>query len=123
LTARYRYDYSPAAFLLSELDGMRIISSSSCDFLQKVPGLGICSTVLRRLTSPSDPTLAVFSPGSTQPAAILYDALDQFERKSPKADESIRSIRPDLANAVDTCIEAAGREADVIWQRKLLKVS
>ena len=71
----------------------------------------------------SDPSLAVFRPGSDHPAAILFDALDHFERKSPKADESIRSIRPELANAVDTCIEAAGRETEPHWQKKLLRVS
>lgn len=70
----------------------------------------------------TDSSLAVFRPGSTHPASILYDALDNFERKSPKADESIRSIRPELADAVDTCIQAAGREIEVTWQRKLLKV-
>lgn len=64
----------------------------------------------------------MFRPGSTHPASILYDAFDHFERKSPKADENIRSIRPELADAVDTCIQAAGREIEVIWQRKLLKV-
>ena len=68
-------------------------------------------------------SLAVFSPGSTHPAAILYDALDHFDRKSPKADESIRSIRAELSGAVDTCVEAAGREVEVIWQRRLLRVS
>lgn len=54
---------------------------------------------------------------------MLYDALDHFERKSPKADEAIRSIRPDLARAVDTCIEAAGQEWEVTWQRRLLKAA
>ncbi|WVF72368.1 hypothetical protein IAT40_007183 [Kwoniella sp. CBS 6097] len=102
-----RYDHPPAVHLVGELDGLRIISSSTCEFVQKVP----------------DCTLAVFSPGSSHPAAILYDALDHFDRKSPKADESIRSIRPDLANAVDTCVEAAGREIEVTWQRRLLRAA
>lgn len=102
-----RHDYPPSTFFIGELDGLRILSSNTCDFLQKVP----------------EPSLAVFRPGSTHPAAILYDALDHFDRKSPKADESIRSIRPDLANAVDTCIDAAGREVEVVWQRKLLRVN
>jgi hypothetical protein len=70
----------------------------------------------------SDSSLAVFSPGSSHPASVLYDALEHFDAKSPKADEAIRSIRPDLANAVDTCIEAAGREVDTYWQKRLLKV-
>jgi hypothetical protein len=71
----------------------------------------------------SDSSLAVFSPGSSHPASVLYDALEHFDAKSPKADEAFRSIRPDLANAVDTCIEAAGREIDTYWQKRLLKVS
>lgn len=92
---------------MGETDGLRIISSTACDFIQKV----------------ADPTLAVFKPGSTHPAAILFEATEQFDKKSPKADESIRSIRADLAGAVDTCVDAAGREPDAYWQRKLLKVS
>ena len=70
----------------------------------------------------SDPTLAVFRPGSDHPAAILLDSLDHYDRKSPKADDSIRSVRPELASAVDTCVDAAGREFEVYWQRRLLRV-
>lgn len=65
----------------------------------------------------------MFRPGSDHPAAVLYDALDYFERKSPKADEAIRSIRPDLARAVDVCTDAAGREWDTTYQERLLRVS
>jgi hypothetical protein len=101
------YEYPPAAHIITELDGLRVISSGLSDFIQKVP----------------DASLSVFSPGSSHPAAILYDAHDHFERKSAKADEAVRSIRADLASAVDTCVEAAGREWDVTWQRKLLRVS
>lgn len=68
-------------------------------------------------------SLAVFAPGSSHPAAILYDALEHFERRSAKADEAVRSIRADLATAVDACVEAAGREWDAAWQRRLLRVS
>jgi hypothetical protein len=32
------YDYTPSAVLIGEVDGLRIISSTTCDFLQKVPG-------------------------------------------------------------------------------------
>jgi hypothetical protein len=49
--------------------------------------------------------------------------MELFDRKSPRADEHIRSIRPDLPEAVDTCIEAAGMCNDAYWQRRLLKVS
>ena len=102
----FRYDHSPFVILRGEIDGMRLISSTTSELVQKV----------------SEPTLAVFQPGSTHPSAILFEALEQFDKKSPKADESIRTIKPDLGLAVDTCIEAAGREIEPYWQRRLLKV-
>ncbi|KAG7548910.1 hypothetical protein FFLO_03202 [Filobasidium floriforme] len=101
------YAYTPGSVLIGEIDGLRIVSASSSDFVQKVPG----------------PTLSVFQPGSSSPAAILYDAMEQFDRKSPKADEAVRSIKTDLADAVDTCVEAAGLETDAVWQKKLLKTA
>lgn len=53
---------------------------------------------------------------------MLFDALDHFERKNPKADENIRSIKAELSDAVDCCIEAAGFEFQHYYQRALLKV-
>jgi hypothetical protein len=44
------------------------------------------------------------------------------QNKSPKADENIRSIKEELSNAVDSCIEAAGNEFSTHYQRRLLKV-
>ena len=67
-------------------------------------------------------TLSIFKPGSTSPSATLFDAWENFSKRSPKADESIRSIRPDLATAVDECIDAAGQEWEPKWQRRLLNV-
>ena len=64
----------------------------------------------------------VFKPGSTSAAAILFDAFDLFEKKSPRSDEIIRNIRPELAGAVDTCIAAAGHELEPYWQKRLLTV-
>lgn len=71
----------------------------------------------------ADSSQEVFRPGSASPSAILYEAAELFERRSPKADEFIRSIRAELVGAVDTCIDAAGREFEVVWQKKLLRVS
>lgn len=90
-----------------------------------------CSARLRRSTCQGTHTTIldtessqdIFRPGSASPAAILFEAADLFERRSPKADEHLRQIRPDLVSAVDTCIDAAGREYDPVWQKRLLKAA
>ncbi|THH00476.1 hypothetical protein EW026_g2060 [Hermanssonia centrifuga] len=94
-------------FAITESDGVRVIGPETCDFIQKVPASSV----------------SVFRPGSTSPSAILYDAWEQFLKRSPKADESIRAIRPELATAVDECIDAAGREWEPYWQRRLLNAA
>ncbi|TFK72107.1 vacuolar assembling/sorting protein VPS16 [Pluteus cervinus] len=102
-----QYLYSGPTFAVTEPDGVRVISTEVCDLIQKVPAS----------------TLSIFRPGSTSPAAILFDAWQSFSLKSPKADESMRSVRPDLSTAVDECIDAAGREFDPAWQRQLLNAA
>ncbi|KZO95381.1 vacuolar protein sorting-associated protein 16 [Calocera viscosa TUFC12733] len=102
-----RYYYASPVHGVGEIDGVRIIGAEKCDFLQRVP--------------PS--TYAVFRPGSTSPGATLFDAMTHFEKKSPKADENIRSIRPELVAAVDACIDAAAQEWEPYWQKKLLNAA
>ncbi|CAG8571415.1 7902_t:CDS:10, partial [Paraglomus occultum] len=102
-----KYSYDETIYLIPEVDGVRIISSDKCEFLQKVPR----------------ETEDIFKIGSTAPAAMLFDALEHFEKKSPKADENIRSIKTELADAVDDCIKAAGHEFSPDWQRALLKAA
>ncbi|KAA1472557.1 vacuolar assembling/sorting protein VPS16 [Dentipellis sp. KUC8613] len=102
-----QYFYTGSIFAITEIDGVRIIGPDVCDFVQKVP--------------PS--SVSVFRPGSTSPSAILFDAWENFNQRSPKADENIRSIRPDLARAVDEIIDAAGHEWEPTWQRKLLNAA
>lgn len=47
----------------------------------------------------------------------------QLELESPKADDYIQLIRPNLTEAVDTCVNAAGREFDAQWQKRLLRAA
>ncbi|KAG2068050.1 vacuolar assembling sorting protein VPS16 [Suillus decipiens] len=102
-----RYLYFGATFVVTEADGARVIAQDVCDFIQKVP------------TS----SVSIFRPGSTSSSAILFAAWESFVQRSPKADENIRSIRSDLAAAVNECIDAAGHEWDPHWQRKLLSAA
>ncbi|KND02893.1 tethering complex subunit VPS16 [Spizellomyces punctatus DAOM BR117] len=102
-----KYSYEGIVHLVPEVDGVRIISDERCEFLQRVP------------TAIED----IFKIGSTAPGAILFDALEHFEKKSPRADENIRNIKPELTEAVDSCIEAAGHELHTGRQRALLRAA
>ena len=53
---------------------------------------------------------------------MLLDAIEQLEQKSPKADDNIQLIRPNLSEAVSECIKGAGHEFNIHWQKQLLKV-
>lgn len=117
-----RYFYAGPTFAITESDGVRIISPDTCEFLQKVPGKSLYHIIYFSFLFLLVSSVSVFRPGSSSPSAILYDAWERFSRRSPKADESIRSIRPELAAAVDGCIDAAGREWEPYWQRRLLNV-
>ncbi|KAI3882164.1 hypothetical protein MKW92_008320 [Papaver armeniacum] len=87
---RYLYDDHGPIILIPECDGVRVLSNTSMEFLQLVP----------------ESTVSIFSVGSTKPAALLYDALDLFDRRSTKADDYLRSIRSRLPEAVEACIDA-----------------
>lgn len=102
-----RYLYFGATFVVTEADGARIVGQDVCDFIQKVPASSV----------------SIFRPGSTSSSAILFAAWESFLQRSPKADENIRSIRSDLAAAVNECIDAAGHEWEPHWQRKLLSAA
>ncbi len=102
-----KYPVEEPLHLIQEIDGVRIISQSQCEFLERVPPA----------------TEEIFSIGSTSPAALLYDASENFENRNPKADELVRQIKSQLREAVDTCIEAVSFEFRVDEQRKLLKAA
>ncbi|KAF3658950.1 Protein VACUOLELESS1 [Capsicum annuum] len=128
-----RYFYDEPVLLIPECDGVRILSNMNMEFLHRVP----------------DSTVSIFQIGSTLPAALLYDALDHFDRRSAKAwvfiveknclkfyfwlnpnllityqaDENLRLIRSSLPEAVEACIDAAGHEFDVSQQRTLLRAA
>ncbi|KAI9229181.1 MAG: Vps16, N-terminal region-domain-containing protein [Piptocephalis tieghemiana] len=102
-----QYSIPESLVLVPEIDGVRVIAETTCDFIQKVP-----------LAAEE-----VFRIGSTSPAAMLYDALDHFDNGNPKAEEHIRAIRVDLPEAVDRCLEAAGHEWSSHYQQVLLRAA
>ena len=105
--AASKHYYDGRVHLMADVDGVRVISNDVCEFLQKVP----------------DVTEDVFRPGSTSPASVLVDAIEQLEKKSPKADDDMQLIGGNLVEAVDTCVQAAGHEFSIHWQKQLLKAA
>lgn len=103
------FPYDGPVHLVSEHDCCRIVTCSGCEMLQRVPA---STEAIRRI-------------GSTDPAALLYDAMEAFEEGDPKSDENIRSIAAtnQLGNAVKACLTAAAAEFDISRQQSLLKAA
>ncbi|KAK8937562.1 hypothetical protein KSP40_PGU006318 [Platanthera guangdongensis] len=86
------YLYDEPIVLIPECDGVRILSNSSMEFLQRVP----------------DSSVSIFQIGSTRPAALLYDALDHFDKHSAKREDGGRR----------TTVLLGGRGAVGEWLRE-----
>ncbi|CBX96515.1 similar to vacuolar protein sorting vps16 [Plenodomus lingam JN3] len=106
-SAATKFYYDTWVHLLPDVDGIRLFTNEVCEFIQKVP----------------DEAVEVFRLGSDSPAANLLEASSLLDQKSPKADDLIQLIRPNLAEAVDTCIKAAAHEYNIHWQKALLKAA
>lgn len=103
------FPYEEDVHIVTESDCCRIFTSTSCEILQRVPS---STEAIRRI-------------GSTDPAALLVDAMEAFEAGDPKSDENIRSIAVanQLVDAVQSCINAASSEFEVSKQQSLMKAA
>ena len=105
--AAAKYYYDDTVHVVPDIDGVRLITSESCELLQKVP----------------DDSEEVFKLGATSPSPVLFDSIELLEKKSPKADENMQRIKSSLPDAVETCIRAAGQEFDHALQKQLLRAA
>uniref|UniRef100_A0A8C2P306 Vacuolar protein sorting-associated protein 16 homolog n=1 Tax=Capra hircus TaxID=9925 RepID=A0A8C2P306_CAPHI len=97
------------SYLVPELDGVRIFSRSTHEFLHEVP---VASE-------------EIFKIASMAPGALLLEAQKEYEKESQKADEYLREIQElgQLPQAVQQCIEAAGHEHWPDMQKSLLRAA
>lgn len=93
--------------IISEIDGIRIITDEQIDMLQSVPQELIDS---------------IF-PISIDPAKKLIEAFKALEENKPNCDQEIRSIRPELADAVNKVLSAATCQWDIDNQQYLMKAA
>ena len=124
-----KFEYPEPPLLHAEVDGVRILSSETCELLQRVP----------------DATEQLFLPGSLAPSARLLEASRAFDQGSARADELLCSLgcgagsadagdddaaggaagggNHELVTAVVGCIHAARHEPTASAQRVLLRAA
>ncbi|KAK4818572.1 hypothetical protein QYF61_014708 [Mycteria americana] len=104
-----RFVLDEDSYLVPELDGVRILSRTSHEFLHEIP----------------EASQEIFKIASMAPGALLLEAQKEYEKESQKADEYLREIKDQklLPEAVSQCIEAAGYEHEPDTQKSLLRVS
>ena len=103
------FPYECAVQLIPEPDCCRIVTSTGCEILQTVPM----------------ETMNIRKIGSTDPAALLVDAMEAYSLGDPKSDENLRDIAlsGQLVDAVEKCLAAAISEYEVDKQKSLLKAA
>ena len=103
------FPYDGKVAVVNEFDCCRVLKGSSCDLLQRVPAV----------------TEAIHRIGSTDPAALLYDAAEAFENGDTRADENVRSMGRAgvLSEAINSCIEAAAADWDPAKQQAYLRAA
>lgn len=101
------YNYDGPVHLVTEIDGVRVLSSCSHEMIQKVPN------VVQR----------IFRINSTDPASYLLEASKQFQKKSHKADSYIDLVKDKLDSAIKACIDGASHEFDFETQKILMRAA
>ncbi|KPJ12917.1 Vacuolar protein sorting-associated protein 16-like [Papilio machaon] len=101
------YPYDGPFHIIPEMDCVRVISEMTHELIQKVPD--VVDKILRI--------------NSTAPGCYLLEASKQFQKRSHRADEYIRLVKPDLANAVQDCIDAAAFEFSPDVQKMLIRAA
>ncbi|PKU46798.1 hypothetical protein llap_2882 [Limosa lapponica baueri] len=109
LTGEHRFVLDEDSYLVPELDGVRILSRTSHEFLHEIP----------------EASQEIFKIASMAPGALLLEAQKEYEKESQKADEYLREIKDQklLPEAVSQCIEAAGYEHEPDTQKSLLRAA
>nr|AOM63317.1 vacuolar protein sorting 16A [Drosophila melanogaster] len=104
---RSDFPYDPVMFLVAEMDGVRIITQSSHEIIQRLPKC----------------VENIFAVNSQEPASYLFEAQKKFEEKSYKSDEYLSMCREKIDLAVSECIEAASYEFCPETQKSLLRTA
>lgn len=101
------YPYDSSAFLIPEMDGVRVLSNGCHEMIQKIPA---CVN-------------NIFSINSQKASSFLYEAHSKFVDQSHQSDEYLCMAKPQLQQAVRECIDASCYEFDPEIQKILIKAA
>ncbi|KAL7729315.1 hypothetical protein ACLKA6_008893 [Drosophila palustris] len=104
---RSEFPYDPVMFLVAEMDGVRIITQSSHEMIQRLPKC----------------VENIFSVNSQEPACYLFEAQRKFEEKSYNSDVYLSLCRSRIELAINECIEAAAYEFCPETQKSLMRAA
>lgn len=104
--------YTSAVWLSTEIDGIRIITTKTFDFFERLP----------------DELFHIFNVLSSSPGSKLYNAYMNYKYENQTAEMLLKQLKSaqaadGLEVAVKQCIAAASHEHDPAIQKVLLKVS
>ncbi|KOX72193.1 Vacuolar protein sorting-associated protein 16 like protein [Melipona quadrifasciata] len=99
--------YMDTGHLYMEIDGIRVLSGSSHEMIQKVPNV----------------VQKIFRINSTDPASYLLEASKQFQKRSHKADSYMDLVKDKLDAAIKACIDGASHEFDFGTQKLLMRAA
>lgn len=104
-----KFPYKTPLHIVPESDCCRILTHRTCEVLQRVPA----------------PVETIHRIGSTDLAAMLFDAMEAFDDADPKADENIRYVQPrvQIVHAIHTCVFAAAVEILPSQQKRYLRAA
>ena len=101
------YTYDPAIYLIPEMDGVRVLTNSYHEFIQKVPK---CVS-------------NIFGISISEPSSFLFESHRKFLERSHQSDEYLCLILDKIDVAVNECIEAASFEFDTETQKSLIRAA
>jgi hypothetical protein len=104
-----KFTYPTPFALIPEVDCCRVITSDGCELLQRVPG----------------PIESIHQIGSTDPSAMLFDAMEAYEDGDASATEIFQSMDPPpvLMKAIQANIAAAAAAIMPLQQKLYLRAA
>lgn len=101
------YTYDACVVLVPEMDGVRVLSGSSHEMIQRVP----------------HSVHNIFSINSQAASSWLFEAHKKYADRSHQSNEYLCQSRADLPCAVAECVEAAAFEWDKPTQKSLVRAA